>query len=101
MLKEERVLFPAIRAIEAGKGGDFHCGSVRAPIGVMEAEHQSTDNALVSMSNLTNGFTPPLDACNSYRAAFEGLQKLKADMEEHIAKENKILFPRAIASEMR
>ena len=40
-------------------------------------------------------YTPPLDACNTYRATFDGLRQLELDMHQHVHKENNILFPKA------
>ena len=50
---------------------------------------------------MTNGFTPPADACETYRAMLDGLAQLEADLHQHIHKENNILFPKAIAVESK
>jgi regulator of cell morphogenesis and NO signaling len=96
MLKEERVLFPMVRQLErATTLPRFHCGSVGNPIVVMEHEHDAAGAALASLRTLTDGYTPPAGACNTYRALFDGLASLEADLHLHIHKENNILFPRA------
>jgi len=104
MMKEEVVLFPFIRlldqAVQAGQPAPhFHCGSVAAPIHVMEDEHQSAGEALRRMRELTFGFRPPKDACDAYRILMAGLRELESDLHLHIHKENNILFPRAAAAE--
>lgn len=104
MMKEELVLFPFIRSLdEAVQAGQpvprFHCGSVLAPIHVMEDEHQSAGEALRRMRELTFGFSPPQDACDAYRVLMAGLRELESDLHLHIHKENNILFPRAAAVE--
>lgn len=99
MMKEEAVLFPMIRDMEASGQREFHCGSLENPIRVMMMEHDSAEDALSEMSLLTNRFTPPLDACSSYRRLFGALEQLSKDMETHINKEDKILFPRAVEKE--
>ncbi len=91
MMKEENVLFPAIKQ---GTGGP--CGSLENPIRVMESEHDDADRALVHMRRLTGDYTAPDWACNTYRALFDGLRELDADMHEHVRKENEILFPRVL-----
>lgn len=102
MLKEEDVLFPMIRQIDgASSPPSFHCGSLANPIRVMELEHDGAGNALARMRELTNGFVPPEDACNTYRAAFDALAGLEANMHQHVHKENNILFPRALEVEAR
>ena len=95
MAKEEQVLFPLVRALEAGSVSEAHCGSVNNPIRVMMQEHDDAGTALKRMSALTDEFTPPAQACNTYRALLEGLAELQRDMYQHVHKENNILFPRA------
>jgi len=96
MGKEEQVLFPMIKTLElATSRPEFHCGSVRNPITMMEHEHDDAGRALARLRALTGGFTPPEDACNTYRACLDGLAQLEADLHRHIHKENNILFPRA------
>jgi regulator of cell morphogenesis and NO signaling len=100
MFKEERILFPMIREIEqAGGPTQSHCGSVRNPIRVMEHEHNDAGQALARMRELTDNYTPPADACATFRAFYAGLSELEADMHQHVHKENNILFPRAAAME--
>jgi regulator of cell morphogenesis and NO signaling len=100
MMKEERILFPMIRQLEASDSVPaFHCGSLANPINVMEAEHDQVGGALAKMRELTDGFTPPDWACNTYRAMLDGLAHLERDTHQHVHKENNILFPRAIAME--
>jgi regulator of cell morphogenesis and NO signaling len=83
--KEEIILFPAILR------GQFN---VNGPIQVMEMEHESAGEALRLLRAMTNGYTAPAHACRTYRALFEGLAELEADLHLHIHLENNILFPR-------
>jgi regulator of cell morphogenesis and NO signaling len=99
MQKEEEILFPVIRQMEAGTGGSFHCGSVAGPITQMEHEHSQAGNALAQLNALTDGYQPPTWACNTYRAMLDGLATLERDLHQHVHKENNILFPRALALE--
>jgi regulator of cell morphogenesis and NO signaling len=100
MLKEEKVLFPMIKQLEAATAMPrLHCGSVNNPILVMEHEHAYAGSALQRMRALTGGFQPPGDACPTYRALMQGLVDLETDLHRHIHKENNILFPRASALE--
>lgn len=97
MAKEERILFPAIRGLEDGAGSAFHCGDLSAPIQVMEMEHDAAGEFLRKFAELTQGYTPPEDACGSLLALLDGLATLEADLHLHIHKENNILFPRTRA----
>lgn len=97
MQKEERILFPLVRQIEAGSPGGFHCGPIANPIRQMEAEHESAGAATARLRELTDGFRPAADACNTHRALLAGLAEFEADLHQHVHKENNVMFPRALA----
>ncbi|MCC6487655.1 MAG: iron-sulfur cluster repair di-iron protein [Candidatus Hydrogenedentes bacterium] len=100
LAKEEHVLFPAIRALEAAdKMLALPFGSVSNPIHCMEEEHDSAGAALERLRTLTDDYTPPEWACNTYRALLDGLRELELNMHQHVHKENNVLFPRAIERE--
>lgn len=102
LMKEEQILFPMIAALETEADAAFgHCGTVANPIAVMVREHDSAGAALADLQRLTDGYVPPADACNTYRAWLDGLRELEADLHTHIHKENNILFPRAVEQEQR
>ncbi len=102
MMKEEQVLFPIIRQVEQGyTGAAGHCGGIQNPIRVMLMEHDNAGDALASMSELSGGYTPPAEACNTFRALLDGLRELELDLHTHIHKENNILFPRAMEAAER
>ena len=65
------------------------------PIACMMHEHDDAGQALARMRELTNGFLPPPEACNTYRALFAGLQDLENDLHRHIHLENAVVFPKA------
>jgi regulator of cell morphogenesis and NO signaling len=100
LLKEEMILFPLIRSIEAGGDGSFHCGSIHNPIRVMMMEHDSAGDALAKLRTLTNGYSAPPDACATFRAFYAGLEDLEKDLHQHIHLENNILFPRCTAGNL-
>lgn len=102
MMKEERVLFPAIRQMEQSTESlHFPFGSVTNPIACMEHEHDSAGTALTRLRELTDDFQPPPDACGTYHVMLAALAQLESDMHQHVHKENNILFPRAIRVERR
>ena len=96
LLKEERVLFPAIRELAAGHA-DFAFGSVANPIRMMSLEHDRCAELLEALRLETAGYTVPDDACASYRSLYQRLEALEFDTHVHIHKENHVLFPAAIA----
>jgi regulator of cell morphogenesis and NO signaling len=95
MAKEERVLFPAIRALAAG-GSGFPFGSVANPIAVMAAEHETVGGVLAEIDAATGGFTVPEDGCASFRLLYERLSRVESDTHVHVFKENSMLFPAAV-----
>lgn len=100
MAKEENILFPAIKRLEAAnRSVHFPFGSVNNPIRMMEHEHDDAGNSLRLLRELTDGYTPPRDACPTYRVMLESLERIERDLHLHIHKENNILFPRAAACE--
>jgi len=100
MLKEERILFPMIRQLEAAQDPSvLHCGTLANPIRQMESEHDSAGGGMALMRELTDEFTPPDWACNTYRAMLDGLAVLERDLHQHVHKENNVLFPRSIQLE--
>lgn len=102
MAKEEHVLFPLIRRIDhALTHGERVSGSIAGPIEAMEIEHQHAGDALAVMRRLTDDFSTPGAACNTYRGVMQGLKELEADLHQHVHKENNVLFPRAISQTSR
>jgi regulator of cell morphogenesis and NO signaling len=104
MMKEEMILFPYVVGAEAHRQGagqpPSNCfGTVCNPIRQMEAEHEVAGEALRQMRKLTGGYTLPSDACPTFHALYEELERLEKDLHEHIHLENNILFPRAIEAE--
>ncbi len=101
--KEEQVLFPYIVAAEAParKSGPQLLppfGSIENPIRQMEHEHDDAGENLAGLRKVTDNYTLPPDACPTFRALYDELQQMEADLHEHIHLENNILFPRAIGS---
>lgn len=100
MMKEEQILFPMVRELDASETAPvFHCGSLANPIQQMESEHDQAGSALEKLRELTDGYTPPDWACNTYRAMLDALANLEQDLHQHIHKENNVLFPRALELE--
>ena len=101
MKKEEMILFPFIKQMENAirTGQDIeqpHFGTVENPIAMMKHEHENEGDRFVKIAELTNNYTPPSDACNTYKVTYAMLQEFEQDLHKHIHLENNILFPRAI-----
>jgi regulator of cell morphogenesis and NO signaling len=96
--EEENRIFPAIRSLEMQGGGPSKVAQLKADLEKLESEHDRAGAALARFHELTDGFTPPEWACNTFRALYDGLAKLENDTHEHVHEENNILFPRALAA---
>jgi regulator of cell morphogenesis and NO signaling len=85
MAKEEQMLFPVLLSGGAG------C----APFAIrrMRLEHADHDARLDALRAGANAFTPPQDACGSWRKLYVGCRKLHDDLRAHIDAENDVLFP--------
>jgi regulator of cell morphogenesis and NO signaling len=101
--KEESVLFPALRNLEEARGGENRArpdfGKFSNPIRMMLLEHESAGWELEEMRQLTTYYTPPADACESYRELYRRLRALETDMHMHMHLEDNILFPRTVKLE--
>lgn len=86
MVKEERILFPVMRA--GGQPGIAH------PIAVMRADHDDHSADIARIREITANLTPPEHACGSWRALYSRTAKLLDDLAAHIKLENDVLFPR-------
>lgn len=95
MQKEEFVLFPAIKRLEAQTHADHPlAGAIQSPISAMEHEHTIAGDLIKHIRTLSNQYTPPDFACPTYRITYKRLQEFDNDLMRHIHLENNILFER-------
>ncbi|MGH9415489.1 MAG: iron-sulfur cluster repair di-iron protein [Terriglobales bacterium] len=104
MAKEELILFPAIHRLAEPPSPNARPSatcfpSISHPIQMMLLEHEHSGRDLETMRSASGDFTPPPDACATYRALYEALQDFDRNLRRHVHLENNILFPRAIALE--
>ena len=99
MYKEETVLFPRIKDVEASYNqkqnknlsGDY----ISAPINMMEQEHEHAGDLLYKIRELTNTYTPPAEACTTFQVCLAELKEFEEDLHRHVHLENNLLFPLA------
>lgn len=105
--KEERLLFPYIKELVRCKENGEKMkqkpsfGTVENPVKMMEDEHDEAGEAMGKIQRLSDNFTPPEDACASYRVLFQNLEGFQNDLHKHVHLENNILFPKALELEKR
>lgn len=87
MAHEEEGLFPLI-----GQEG------LAERIEQLEGDHEVAGSAMKRIRELSNEYTPPESACNTFRAAYAGLKDFEEDLHAHVHLENNILFPSLTAT---
>lgn len=102
--KEEMILFPFIKQMTQAKNNAQPLptppfGSVENPIEMMKDDHSIEGDRFRKISELSNNYTPPEGACNTYKVSLAMLQEFEEKLHEHIHLENNILFPKAIQLE--
>ena len=104
MKKEEIILFPYIKKLlmlkkEGGYVSKPPFGTVNNPIQMLESEHETAGYIFKEIAKLSNNYTPPEEACNTFRALYAKLEEFENDLHQHIHLENNILHPKAIQLE--
>ncbi|MFC4797900.1 iron-sulfur cluster repair di-iron protein [Neobacillus sp. GCM10023253] len=94
MAKEEEIVFPIIRKLADGtiENRDEAINMIVE----LEKEHDHAGAILKELREITGDFTPPLDACGTYRLVYSRLEELEGLTFMHVHLENNILFPRYI-----
>src|SRR5690606_29669799 len=96
MKREELILFPFIRKMVSTANPDDlkpPFGTVQNPVRSMMHEHDLEGERFRKIAALSNGYTPPADACNTYKVSYAMLKEFEDDLHLHIHLENNILFP--------
>ncbi len=102
--KEELILFPYVKELwrakeQQGKVAAPPFQTAQNPIRMMEEEHEFAGDTMAEIRQLSNDFSPPESACNTYRVLYALLDEFEADLHQHVHLENNILFPQSIALE--
>ena len=106
MKKEELILFPFIRKLVKAEQEHSvivkpHFGSVENPVEMMMQDHEVEGERFRKIADLSDNYTPPEDACNTYRVSLALLNEFEQDLHLHIHLENNILFSKAIELEKK
>ncbi len=104
MRREEVVLFPLIErlelAIAEGRPAPRNSfGSLSNAIQFMNEDHEFENKLVGMMAGITDGFAGPPGASDSYAGLMGRLKAVKLDLDEHVRKEDEILFPKTIRLE--
>ena len=98
---EEEVLFPVIKQGLAKKRKSdekvtYEIGTLDHPIRILTKDHEIAGEDLNFLRRITNNFTPPKNACNSFSYLYSKLKEFEEDLHTHIRLENDYLFPKAL-----
>jgi regulator of cell morphogenesis and NO signaling len=100
-MKEEKILFPHIKQLvkakQTGTLPETDLQNISEPLRMMEADHEAAGEVLRQIRKITNDYTLPSGACNSFALMYHKLKSLEEDLHQHIHLENNILFPKAAA----
>jgi regulator of cell morphogenesis and NO signaling len=94
---EELVIFPLIRQLAGGAPPERRAEaqeSLGYHLEHLEQEHQAAGRELERMRAVTSNYALPEDACESWKALYDGLAAVEADLHQHIHLENNVLFPK-------
>ncbi len=92
---EEEVLFPAIK--EVLKSNSLAAKkTVISEITRMRGEHEVAGSAIDRISDLTQKYLVPSDACNTYQVSLKLLEQFDHDLHIHVHLENNILYPKSL-----
>jgi len=97
LMKEETKAFPLIIQFEQHPTKENE-QAMKQVIEELVAEHDTAGDIIKEIRQITNDFTPPFDACGTYRLVYNRLEALEEDLFTHIHLENNILFPRILAN---
>ena len=100
LAKEEQILFPYIKTLE--NKTEWHqpgFGTIENPLAVMESEHENAGALMQHISDLTNRYQAPEEACTTYRVLFSMLKEFEEKLHEHVHLENNILFVKGVEME--
>lgn len=94
---EEKKLFPVIKKlIEQNNKEQIELEPLTKIILNIENVHKQIGSVFKSIAKLTNNYTPPNDACNTYKSLYINLQEFEQKIHNYLHFEKNILFPKVI-----
>lgn len=103
LIREERVVFPAIAQLEATRRPvDTGQGPLAELLDELTGEHDVMGAVLGEIQRITHDFATPHDGCVTFREMNEALRTMQTRLHQLLHQENNVLFPaaRALAAEV-
>lgn len=91
LVKEEDVLFPAIKEYEAEKNS-YNKEKMINLINELEKEHTGAGDIIKELREVAGHYIAPKGACRTFELTYRKLRELEEDTFQHIHLENNILF---------
>lgn len=95
--KEETTVFPMLLSLKEVEDANEKAAIVDHIL-ELEKEHDHAGAILHELRVITNDFTPPEEACGTFRLVYKRLEMLEGDTFIHVHLENNVLFPRFLES---
>ena len=96
MVKEERVLFPLIKRLDAALGRGMTdqatAHQLLPPLRLMLSDHDSIMGLVAALRDESDGYSVPPGVSASYHLLCSGLRGLQQDIQLHLHLENNVLF---------
>lgn len=96
LLKEEGVLFPALKKLTQTDPAGDTC-ELRPQIKIIQEQHQVAGTLMRNIRQLTNDYAIPAGAGAAFKGAMRALREFEADLRTHVDLENNLLFAKATA----
>jgi len=95
--EEESRVFPLIKKMyrkrQSGlKPDESEIMELKAELSQMVDEHEVAGSLMADIRELSNEFTPPQDACATYRILYQNLAGFEEGLHKHVHLENNVLF---------
>lgn len=93
--EEDDQIFPAIRQLEANPSDKAKAvATLRDSFKKLESEHEGAGGALVCFKELTDNYTPPEWACNTFRALYEAYLNWRKTCINMFTRRTTCFFPK-------
>lgn len=94
---EEEHVFPLIKSYVNNGEKSVDSKTYKAALQKLVEDHEEAGEVMAQINELSHHFTPPAEACTTYRILYQNLEGFEQDLHKHVHLENNILFKKAEA----
>jgi regulator of cell morphogenesis and NO signaling len=94
---EEENVFPLIKSYVNNGEKSVDSETYKAALQKLVEDHEEAGEVMEKIGQLSNRYTPPADACTTYRILYKNLEGFEQNLHKHVHLENNILFKKAEA----